>query len=865
MSKPWERNWNQSDGPAVGGKPWEQDWSGEQRQGKKTSRERSAWEGLKAGESLGFRDEAEGGQNVWWDGVNRVRGAIGMPEASQTERQAMNFLTSRTPARAITGIRDAALGTAAEMGALGDRARETAMPAIQNRRQIQETAREDNPLSFFGGELAGGMAIPVPFVGAGRATVTAGAAGARAVAPGTGSRATRAAMAVWNAPGRAVGAVTSRLGPRTQQVLGSAHRGAVVGAPMGAAYGAGNAQGGIEERLMGAGEGAIIGGLTGAVANPLLEHVASPLLQGMGRKFFGSQEGKALDMIIKRAERSGTDLNAVRNQFDTWRRTGEVPETLAELMGPQERQLLSAMVTASRESRETAGGVLLERGRGEVERLEGAFADAFGATRDDFTTELGNIRRARSEDPEPLYRAAHFDQNGTLRRLTPEQQASLNNTLSDEGDAARILNDAMSDLNRSDNVAARDEIRRYADALARAKAGERVQMPDLSIQAADYIERAVNETLRGVTRGTANVSGSARGWRNLRTRIRGAIDDGTGLADARALAAERIRRGELLDEGRDIMKKGTDVEDVRAVMRGDEDLGIPQASPEGRRAYGIGAMRAVSGELRDAPDMRGFADVARRVAATPNLREKLETARPRTLTRSGAEDRRTTQTRMNQQLDQAIERTANRADFTTDLIGNSRTAFRLNDVADASIDDQMAVQAGNAISDLLISGPGGAVAGGIRRFGQGVGDRIARPGIRNPGINREATRVLLATGEEIPVQIGRLVQRVQERANRAGFGRGAPRPLSGAIGSAYSGIQGGAAARENPYVQDYDNMISQDIRQGIDEPALFSLMDGGLSEDRRQQIEQTLLEDATTPEHRAAVERLIQLSRETGQ
>lgn len=653
---------------------------------------------------------------------------------------------------------------------------------VEKDRRVLRQARVDNPVSTLGGELAGGIITyapaPAGWMGAGARTTSQVAAQAAAKAAklrtlsqtGVGvlqaNRASRAAnlgakAAQLSRPAATLSEGAARFGGRVAESVG---KGIGYGAAYGGVYGLGAAEGNLGERMDDAAKGAAYGAVGGAILSPAMQFVVAPIVGKAGYAMFTPLENKALDKVLQRAQRSGTSLTDVRAAFDKWAKTGEVPETLAELMGSNERSLLSAMISVNRETRERAAEVFVGRGREEVNRLEDAFARSFGAGRGDYAKAQSAAIKARVEDPEPFYTAAHFDQTGALKPLDPQKQASLNNVLADEDDIARIVRDAAADLNRMGHKAARDEVRLYGEALQAARRGERVPIPRLSVQAADYIERAINQSYKAAGGGSGEISGSISGWRTLRNNVRAIIDD-TGIGEARATAAERIRRGELLDEGLDIMKPSVDVDDVNRIMKGIPDAGIPAASDEGRTAYGIGAARAIANDLRQVADMGGFADATRKVARTPALREKLEAARPKTLTVKGKEDQRTTQTRNNAALDEAIERASNRAQFGVDMVGNSKTAFRQGDIQDAVLDDSMATQIGDSVSDLLMSGVGGASQKLRDKLARFAGNRIGQPSIYRPGMNRAMADILLATDKEIPVQIARLAARAAQRAS----------------------------------------------------------------------------------------------------
>lgn len=742
-------------------------------------------EGIGEGVYLSARDEAEGGA-----AVRRRLGGGGLDQIAKS-----------IPFGEIPlAVFDAAGGFVQDLapGLYGGGVQKVYEDARDERRTIQKVAAADNPLSYGGGQILGSTVTLAPVSGAGArssamvaddllregAKLTTKAAAAksapRAAALTAKATAKTARAAQLAKPAATIGEFTAR----ASRIAGeSAAKGVGYGAGIGGGLGFTAGEGDVGDRLTTASDAAVVGGIAGGVLGPVIQGLA-PLIGGIAYKITTPKEVKGLDMVIKRMQRSGTTPEGIKAQFDLWNKTGEVPETLAEFMGPNERSLLSALITVNRETREQATNIFVNRGREEVNRLEDAFAGSFGAKRGDYAAAQTQAAKARVEDPEPFYKTAHFEKDGSLKPLSPEKMSALNNILADEDDIVRIAKDATADLNRMGNKspahkAARDEVRMYAEALQAARRGERVQVPQLSVLAADYIERAINQSYKAAGGGSGEISGSIAGWKALRNSVRDVIDD-TGIGEARATSAERIRRGELLEEGLNIMKTSVDVDDVNRIMTGIPDAGIPAASEAGRRAYGVGASRAVANELRNVPNMAGFADATRKVARTPALREKLEAARPKVLTKSGAENKGSKQTKANAALDQAIERASDRAQFGVDMVGNSRTAFRQGDVTDAVMDDAMSQQAGEVIGDLLISGVGGVTQRLQDRLGRVIGNRLGQPSIYRPQINRAAANILLATGEQIPIQIARIAKRAAERAN----GRSRALPIAPPAGGA---------------------------------------------------------------------------------
>ena len=686
---------------------------------------------------------------------------------------------------AVDFVGGAAMGLARGEG-LGaiDSGKQAYSDRVEADRRLQRQAEIDNPVTSLAGNLAGGIIttapMPASWVGAGARTTAQVSAQAAAKAQkleqlsrtGAGflraRRADRAAnlsakAAQLSRPAQGFGEAAGRFGGR---VLESAGKGVGYGAGYGALYGLGTGEGALGERLDDAAQGAAFGAVGGAILSPAVQFVVAPIIGKAGYSLFTSLDNKALDKVLQRAERSGTSLQKVRADFDTWKKTGEVPETLAELMGPHERSLLSAMITVNRETEERAGSILLGRGKKEVDRLEKSFARAMGAERGDFAGARAGAQKARREDPESFYQAAHFEPNGQRRFLDEKQTQAVTYEIAKSRVAQGTLSTAIDYADAKGLYAVRDEIEDFARALAAGKSPQK-----LSVEAADYIERGINNRYKAALKGGTQDIPS--GIKSLRDRLRGVIDS-TGLGDARATAAERIRRGELLDEGRKFLEKGVDIEDITDTLRGNPDLGIDPASPAGQQAYTVGAARAIGDKLRETQNMKGFADATRAVARTPAIREKVNAVLPQgKLTKKGVPNKGSRQSKLNRQLEADIERTADRADFTNTMLGNSRTAFRQGAVQDALADDSVSTAIGEGVRDLLIGGPGGVLQQWAGKFAKGAGARLGQPGIMRPGLNRKMADILLATDNQIPVQIQRLAARAAQKAN----GRARIRPI----------------------------------------------------------------------------------------
>lgn len=699
------------------------------------------------------------------------------------------------------------------------------------KRQERES-KYSNPEMFLAGEIGGGVASAVVPIGMGARAAQGTGAAAKTAANST--KAFQPIRAGFGLMGRGVADVGKTIGG-----------GMVGGGLWGAAAGAGMADGGgMEERARGAGQGLLFGSLAGGAMAPVMRYGAAPVISWAGRKFGTSAENKLFDAVIKRMQRSGKSLDDVQAQFDAWRATGEVPETFAEMLGPHEQQLLSAMITSNKSTRDAATKVYTDRGKGELEWLEDRIAAAYGKSRADFGKMREAAAKARGSEPAPYYNAAHYEPNSdTLKMLPAQAKGAFDAVVTQSRTAQKALTMASDDLDAAGLYAARDALDAY---IAAAKKGQ--PLPDLPVQAADYVERIISDNLNALYNGKVSKLGTIRGLTELQGRTRAAID-GTGLGEAREQAAEMISRHDALGRGRKIFDANVDPEDVTGFM--------DSASDEVQAHYGAGVSRALSKDLRRQSDMKGFADKSRSIARSADRREKIELSRPQVLKKDGTPDGRYKQTRLNQQMDDALDRVSNRAEHAVDMVGNSKTAFRIGDVEDAMLDDTIQAHIGDTVADVLTGGPLQAVQAAWGKGGRALADYISRPSVFNPAFNDAGQKVLLAQGDEIPVQIAKLLARQQETQGR----RLLP-TLPQNVGSRVAGLFSGKNASENdPYVQNYEEAVLPDIAGGIETPAAASLFDPGLSPERRDAIEahyrQMLQSSAIDQETRAAIEALL--------
>lgn len=698
-------------------------------------------------------------------------------------------------------------------------------------------AKYDNPAYYTAGEVVGGVATG--FVPAAKLPgLNTAFQGAR------NTTNTASQLARGGRPIRAGGSVAGR---GLSDVLKTAGSGAAGGAVFGGIAGAGIAEGGLEERVAGATTGATVGAGAGAVLAPVLRYSVGPLAGAASRKFGTSAENKALDAVIKRMRRSGRTFDDVRGQFDQWRQTGEVPETLAEMLGPDERQLLSAVITSNKGVRESAEEVFSGRGQQELDWLEDRIGAAFGKDRTSYGTARAAANQARSADAAPYYDGAFYvgGNPGTGRiMMNQAQQADFDTIMMNDPDALQFLAGAERELRRAvgrrtGDYGAADEVKAYVEAIKKGK-----KPPRLSVQSADYVQRQVGNFAQEAAQPGATNFGHASGLIGLQDDLRGVIDT-DALTAARSTHQAAIRQGELLQEGVDMFSPRVQPEDIAE--------GLAEANDEGVAAFGAGAARAVSNKLRRQSDMRGFADKSRAIARNRDYRDKLDAARPKRLKKDGTPDNRYKQSRLNAAMDEGLERVSNRANTAVDMVGNSKTAFRLGDVADAEIEDAMMSQIGDVVSDAISGGPIAAANAAKNRWGQTVGSYIGRPSLYNPRFANTVGDTLLAQGDDAMTALARL----EARANRVGNRRVLPL-LPQRVGAQSSGaLQGKEAALNDPRTQDWEFAVVGDIQAGIEKPVMADALSGNLDEARLQvlmeDMQQRLESPSVSPEDKELI------------
>jgi hypothetical protein len=217
------------------------------------------------------------------------------------------------------------------------------------------------------------------------------------------------------ATGAAVGTPAWRVvhGAATQPAIanpalstaGGIARSAGAGAVMGGAAGFGSAEGGVEDRLAGAGIGATLGGVLGG-GIPLVAAAARPIVGKVAHALGLRDAGEKARMQLLRAfERDGITPEDALRRLNDWQMQGAKPEMLIDLGGENVRGLARAAAGVPGEAKNRAVEVLTTRQGGQAARVGEDVAQAYGRP-GNFYDVSDDLMRARTTQAAPLYQQA---------------------------------------------------------------------------------------------------------------------------------------------------------------------------------------------------------------------------------------------------------------------------------------------------------------------------------------------------------------------------------------------------------------------------------------------------------------------------
>lgn len=270
-------------------------------------------------------------------------------------------------------------------------------------RAANKRAADEAPFAYYGGQVAGGVAVPF---GAARA-------GAAAVRAAPGFTAPVAAGARSLGFGQLAANANAGLGARS-----------IAGLREGAAYGAlagfGEGEGGFSERALNSGQGALVGGAIGAAAPGLvdagaavLRGVTTPVRAVMQPQAVGREkmaEALARDMGGEVSAGSGptnyhSTFDRLTNRLDAGAQAGK-NLMLADVGGENTRNLLRAAANQQSTGAERLRKTLDTRQGSQWARIERDLADTMGDGRS-FYESVDNLVASRKAAAKPAFDRAY--------------------------------------------------------------------------------------------------------------------------------------------------------------------------------------------------------------------------------------------------------------------------------------------------------------------------------------------------------------------------------------------------------------------------------------------------------------------------
>lgn len=520
-----------------------------------------------------------------------------------------------------------------------------------------ETTAKANPKSALAGTATGIVSALPLFSAAGKAV----GAGASAV---LGEKAVGALSSLGTASEDA--GVLSKTG---NLAIRSA-KGAAGAYPVGALYGAANADG--DQSAI---EGALSGGKTAAEIGAAIPVAGAAL--GLGADVAGSarsalnkdtvsgqaasaaksaQDTTAMGKVIKRFNADFTDPDQRQAALDKYLSTNDVG--LAEAAGKNTKNL--ALGAAQYPQGEAAAqDYFSARTSGSPSRIMKTFADQVSSNNDYFGT-LDSITEKGRVAAKPLYDTA-FSSNKAV--VSPEIDEVLKTPA---GKAAlsmarnKMLNDrsVMSGLSDQEVGEHAQEVMKIdqmnnSDMYGATKvAAPDAPTPKFNLRTLDYVKRGLDDQIGASVR--AGEKDNVRILSGLKNNFISALDDAdeTGAyAQARAKSGDYLRNTQAMEDGRDFMKPSLAPEEIKANF---EKLGDTE-----KEAYKAGMVRAIKDTI-DKPTAEQ-PDLYKKTFGSPALQNKLKAV---------LNDSEFAVLSKNMQDEQGLYK------FKNDTLGNSRTALK---------------------------------------------------------------------------------------------------------------------------------------------------------------------------------------------
>lgn len=448
----------------------------------------------------------------------------------------------------IRGVGNLVTGQAPEFGANYDR-------ALADERGRMHQFQEENPVTSGVSNVLGGLAVG----GAGAGIKSAGGVGYINALRGAANPGVESA-------GRAL---IPDLVAGAKSLPGMIGRSAGVGAASGAAGGFGDAEGGFEKRLAGAGIGALFGGTAGAVIPAAAGAAKGAWNAGKGMLGKIDADEAAADFAVRALTRDKFDLSG----------NGALPANegkplaLADMAGGNTRRLGRSVQTAPGAGSEHAEKFLNERQYGQGDRIrEDIGTHISGQDRID---SVDALKAQRRNDAAPLYEQAN--------------QRDIHSARLQQFLDSPIAADAL----KSGRETA--QLRALADNEAFDPATYATDGGPINTRAVDAIKQGLDDMLEKYRNdaGKLVLDGKGREIERVRQALLAETDTlNPTYAQARAAYAEPSRLMDATERGRDVLKGNTQ-ETVR-------NFGAMDAPAQD--AYRIGAadtLQNVVGNTRD--------------------------------------------------------------------------------------------------------------------------------------------------------------------------------------------------------------------------------------------------------------------------
>lgn len=386
-------------------------------------------------------------------------------------------------------------------------------------------AQSQNPGSYLAGQIGGGLAQGVATGGA-----------------GFGSSAAQA--------GGTLGRVA----------LGSALDGSLYGG----LSGAGNANGGLADRVQGAGAGALIGGALGGLAPYAVSGIsaaAQPFISPIMARLRPQNYADAA--LTEALRRSGRTPDEIAQALVAARADGQDMFTVADALGNSGQRMLSTAARNPHEGRQALVETLQQRQMGQGDRLSNALAEGFAAP-DTAAQRAAILTSARGAAANANYAAARqgagaVDVSGAIAAaddvLTPgvTRLANPGSGIVDDSlegavrRARNLLTDGRSQITDFNSaLRAKQDI---ADQISAAVRAGRNNQARVLGQINDQLDAA----LEGASPGYRQANDTFR----TQSRVIDAVDTGRGASSGRTRAPDNIQTFNALSpEGQNAFRAG---------------------------------------------------------------------------------------------------------------------------------------------------------------------------------------------------------------------------------------------------------------------------------------------------------------------